>query len=181
LNAGDELDSYIPDFRPVMFNLQEVDLDSLLGGLTVKTALKAFKYALEGLRPHLGDIFKSLPHLPVDPKTRAFISRLLEYIIQVGGDAKAEDLEEELKSIESDISREVYVTIEEQILERGKIAGTIQDKQQVLLRLLAKKFGPLDDDSKRSIVNTKNGEKLDRAIDLILDADSIEEVLSPLR
>jgi len=56
LDAGEELDSFIPDFRPLMFNLQHVDLDMLLGGLTVKTALKAFKYALKGLRPHLGDI-----------------------------------------------------------------------------------------------------------------------------
>jgi hypothetical protein len=177
VNVEEELDCYVPDFRPVMFNLQKVDLDLLIGGLTVKTALKAFKYALKGLRPHLGEIIKSLPNLPVDPKTRAFISRLLEYIIQVGGDARAEDLKEELGSIESELSREVLMTIEEQILERG----TIQSKQQVLIRLLEKKFGPLDDDSKQCVLDNRDGEKLDSAIDLILDADSVQGVLSPLR
>ena len=185
VNAEEKLDYYVPDFRPVMFNLQKVDLDMLIGGLTVKTALKAFKYALKGLRPHLGEIIKSLPNLPVDPQTRAFISRLLEYIIQVGSDVKAEDLEEELEDIASDVSREVLMTIEEQLLERGKVAGkiegTIQDKQQILIRLLEKKFGPLDYDNKQCVLENRDGEKLDRAIDLILDADSVQGVLSPLR
>jgi len=185
VNAEEKLACYVPDFRLVMFDLQKVDLDTLIAGLTVKTALKTFKYALKGLREHLEEIIKSLPDLPVDPKTRAFISRLLEYIIQVGGDAKAEDLEEELESIESDLSREVMITIEEQILERGKAAGkiegTIQEKQQVLIRLLEKKFGPLDDDNKQRVLENKEGDELDRAIDLILDADSVEGVLSPLR
>jgi predicted transposase/invertase (TIGR01784 family) len=177
LDAGEELDSFVPDFRPLMFNLQNADLDMLLGGLTVKTALKAFKYALKGLRPHLGDILKSIPNLPVDSKTRTFISRLLEYIIQVSGEARVEDLEEQIRSVESDVSREVLMTIEEQLLERG----TIKEKQQVLIRLLQKKFGSLGDDDKQRILDNRDREKLDGAIDLILDADSVAQVLSPLK
>jgi predicted transposase/invertase (TIGR01784 family) len=177
LDAGEELDSFIPDFRPLMFNLQHVDLDMLLGGLTVKISLKAFKYALKGLRPHLGDILKSIPNLPADSKTRTFISRLLEYIIQVSGDARVEDLEEQIRSIESDVSREVLMTIEEQLLERG----TIKDKQQVLIRLLQKKFGPLGVDIKQLVLDNRDRDKLDSAIDLILDAESITEVLRPLK
>jgi len=77
------------------------------------------------------------------------------------------------------------MTLEEQILERGKIAGkiegTIQEKQQVLIRLLEKKFGTLDDDNKQLVLENRDKEQLDRAIDLILDADSVGEVLSPLR
>jgi hypothetical protein len=77
------------------------------------------------------------------------------------------------------------MTIEEQLLERGKVVGklegTIQEKQQVLIRLVEKKFGPLDDDSKQHILENKDRDKLDSAIDLILNGDSIEEVLSPLK
>lgn len=104
--------------------------------------------------------------------------------MNVGGDVTPEDLEEELQSIDSDISREVFMTLEEQILERGKVKGklegTIQDKQQILLRLLEKRFGTLDDDTTRIILGNKDRDKLDRAIDLILDAQSVEEVLEPL-
>ncbi len=69
------------------------------------------------------------------------------------------------------------MTIEEQILERG----TIREKQQVLIRLLEKKFGHLDNDNKQDILHNKDRDKLDSAIDLILDADSVTEVLRPLR
>ena len=49
------------------------------------------------------------------------------------------------------------MTIEEQILERGAIL----DKQQIL--------------------HDKDRDNLDSAIDLILDADSVTDVLKPLR
>ena len=48
-------------------------------------------------------------------------------------------------------------------------------------RLAEKKFGALDDDSRQTILTTKDPAKLDRAIDLILDADTVKEVLGPLR
>ena len=85
-------------------------------------------------------------------------------------------LEKEFQSVDSDISREVFMTLEEQIIERG----TIREKKQVLFRLLERKFGPLDEKNKQKVLNNSDKDKLDGAIDLILDADSIEEVLSPL-
>ena len=104
--------------------------------------------------------------------------------MNVGGDVTPEDLEEELQSVDSEISGEVLMTIAEQLMERGKVQGklegTILDKQQILLRLLGKKFGTLDDDAKKSILGNKDRDKLDRAIDMILDARSAEEVLKPL-
>ena len=68
------------------------------------------------------------------------------------------------------------MTLEEQIIERG----TIREKKQVLFRLLERKFGPRDEKNKQKVLNNSDKDKLDGAIDLILDADSIEEVLSPL-
>ena len=177
MDRAEELEAYIPGFETLMFNLQAVEMETLQGGIVFQITLWAFKHASKELRSHLGEMLVSVSKLPTDAKTKAFLSRLFEYILKVGGDFDVSVVEEELQSVESDISREVFMTLEEQILERG----TIRDKQQVLLRLLEKKFGPLDHDTKQSILNTKDGEKLDSAIDLILDADSIDEVLRPLR
>jgi predicted transposase/invertase (TIGR01784 family) len=180
-----ELKTYIPDFQALMFNLQTVDLESLQGGIAFQVALRAFKHAGKQLRSHLGEMLTSISKLPADATTKAFLSRLFEYILKVSGDFAVAVLEEEIRSVESDISREVFMTLEEQLIERGKVAGklegTIQEKQQVLLRLVEKKFGPLDRDNKQTILDNEDRDKLDNAIDLILDADSIEEVLSPLR
>jgi predicted transposase/invertase (TIGR01784 family) len=185
VDGTSELKAYIPDFQTVMFNLQSVDLGSLQGGIAFQVALSAFKHAGRELRSHIDEMLMSVSKLPTDAKTKAFLSRLFEYILKVGGDFNVAVVEEELQSVESDISREVFMTLEEQILERGKVEGklegTIRDKQQVLIRLLEKKFGPLDDKDKQSILDNKDRDKLDGAIDLILDADSVTEVLSPLR
>ena len=177
MEGTSELKAYIPDFQTLMFNLQTVDLESLQGGIAFQVALRAFKHAGKQLRSHLGEMLTSISELPPDAKTKAFLSRLFEYILKVSGDFAVAVLEEEIRSVESDISREVFMTLEEQLIERG----TIQDKQQVLLRLLEKKLGPLDGDNKQTILDNEDRDKLDNAIDLILDADSIKDVLSPLR
>jgi len=177
----EELNAYIPEFQPVMFNLQQMDLESLQGSMMFQVALSAFKHAVKDLRPHLVEMLKRVSALPIDAKSKAFLSRLFAYILKVGGDFEVQILKEELQSTGSEIPREVYMTLEEQILQRGKIEGTIMEKQQILLRLLKRKFGSLDDDNKQNILDNTDSEKLDSAIDLILDADSIEEVLSPLR
>ena len=184
VEVNNELKAYIPDFQTLMFNLQTVDMESLHGGIAFQVALRAFKHAGKELQSHLGEMLTSVSKLPDDAKTKAFLSRLFEYILKVGGDFDVAVVEEELQSVESPISKEVFMTLEEQILERGKVEGklegTIREKQQVLIRLLEKKFGPLDDDNKQNILDNKDRDKLDGAIDLILDAESVTEVMSPL-
>jgi predicted transposase/invertase (TIGR01784 family) len=184
-----DLKAYVPEFHTLMFNLRTVDLESVQSGIVFQLALRAFKHTGKELRSHLREMVVSISQLPVDSKTKAFLSRLFEYILKVGGDFEVTTVEEELRSVGSDISREVLMTLEEQILERGKVAGkiegtiqgAIQDKQQVLIRLIHKKFGPLDNDNKQRVLDSRDKEKLDSAIDLILDADSVDEVLSPLQ
>ena len=61
----------------------------------------------------------------------------------------------------------------------GKIEGEIKDKQQILIRLLANKFS-LEEAYRKRMLQTRDKERLDQAIDLLLDAASAEEVLEPL-
>ena len=117
---------------------------------------------------------------------RAFLSVLFRYIIYVNRDIEEEDIEEELRSRGSREMREAYMkmTIAESLREKGKLEGKIEgellDKQHVLLRLLEKKFGSIDETEKEKVINVRNRDRLDRAIDRLLDANSIEEVLQPL-
>ena len=109
-------------------------------------------------------------------------------------------LEKELRSLVSEELCEVYTTITEEIREKGKIEGEakgkregkfegiregklegeIQAKQHVLLRLLDKKFGYLDEADREKIRNARDRDKLGRAIYRLLDTELIEEVLQPL-
>ena len=121
---------------------------------------------------------------------------LFSYIISVGKDTTEKDIYEELQSKGSREVREVYMTIAERLRERGmvegkrrgkiegihegKLEGEILEKQHVLLRLLEKKFGGIDETEKEKVMNVRDRNRLDRAIDRLLDAKSIEEVLKPL-
>ena len=78
-----------------------------------------------------------------------------------------------------------YVTSWERIAEKkgkkeGKAEGERSDKQQVLTRLLERKFS-LEEAEREEIAQTESAERLDAAIDEILFATTKEEVLDKLR
>ena len=191
----DEFKSYIPDFKPLMLNLQHLDDKEIRGGIFYQAALKAFKYGAGNLGLHFGEILRSLLDLPDNEERKAFISVLFGYIISVGSETTEKDIYEDLRSKDLREVREVYMTIAERLRERGmvegkrrgklegihegKLEGEILDKQHVLLRLLEKKFGSIDETEKEKVMNTRDRDRLDRAIDRLLDANSIEEVLQP--
>ncbi len=84
------------------------------------------------------------------------------------------------------------MTLAERLIERGELEGELQgkregelegeirEKQHILLRLLEKKFGGLDRAEKDKVMHVRDGDRLDLAIDRLLDAKSIDDVLQPL-
>ena len=187
-----ELAAFIPGFSSLLIDLRERRNDPLNGSLQYQAALRALQHAVTGLRPHLGEILRLLAALPIEEEHRAFVSALLEYILRAGKDVEAGDLETELQRVSSEAVREVYMTLAEKLMEQGKaqgklegklegrLEGELEEKRQVLLRLLGKKFGRLPPSSRRRITDSRSREGLDRAIDLVLEVDSIELILKAI-
>ena len=195
-----DVKSYALDFEPVMVNIQQMDDDSLETGVIVGTALKTLKHSLGNLRPYLVPIFREVSALPMDEKNRTFLKMLLEYIIVGCKDIEERDVEKVFRSIESREAREAYMTLAEQLLQRGKregvlegkregilegkregmLEGKLRDKQEVLLQLLARKFGSVGEADRMKITESRDLDKLDRAIQGILSADTVTEILSAL-
>ena len=71
------------------------------------------------------------------------------------------------------------MTLAEQLIEQGIEKGEIIDKQNVLIKLISRKFGVLDSE-KTIIRETDSPEILDAALDIILFAKSKSEVISTL-
>ena len=63
--------------------------------------------------------------------------------------------------------------------EKMRSEGRVQDKQQVLVRQLSRKFA-LTDADRRRIEETENTELLDAALDEVVTAESKEQVLGKL-
>jgi hypothetical protein len=82
---------------------------------------------------------------------------------------------------------EAYMTIAEKLkkegieegLEKGIEEGKIQEKQQVLIRLLSKKYS-LTEQDKQHISSISDPDKLDLALDEIVVAETKEQVLKLL-
>jgi len=179
-----------------MVNLQQMGDQSLQGSVMVQMALKTLRYSLGNLRPYLVEILGSVSSLPMDEKHRAFLSQLLEYIIEGCKDIIKQDVEQAFLSIKSREAREVYMTLAERLIEEGKregkregrlegkregeLEGKLVEKQEVLLKLLTQKFGAVADADKRKITGTRDLNKLDQAIGLILKTETIAAVLRPL-
>ena len=64
--------------------------------------------------------------------------------------------------------------------EEGERIGRLDEKQEVLIRQMEKKFG-LTADERDRIQSTKDLDKLDSALDVILSAATKEEVLEKLQ
>jgi hypothetical protein len=76
--------------------------------------------------------------------------------------------------------REAYMTVAEQLMAKGERKGKLKDKQEVLLKQLAQKFGSISEADEKKIMETQDPDKLERALSLILKSESIEEILRPL-
>ena len=65
-------------------------------------------------------------------------------------------------------------------IEKGKEKGRVEGEHNTLIRQLDKKFG-LSDEEKDLVRRTDNLEKIEAALDEILDADTKEQVLAHLK
>ena len=80
------------------------------------------------------------------------------------------------------------MTLAEQLIEKGKtegkregeLEGKLLEKQEVLIHLLTQKFSAVMEADKRKIIETRDPDKLDQAIGLILKTETMAEVLKPL-
>ncbi len=72
------------------------------------------------------------------------------------------------------------MTVAEQLMAKGERKGKLKDKQEVLLKQLAQKFGSISEADEKKIMETQDPDKLDQALSLILKSESIEEILRPL-
>ena len=72
--------------------------------------------------------------------------------------------------------QESYMTIADELMEEGELKGKIEEKQQVLVRLLKRKFS-LSKEEEQRVLAVHDPDRLDSALDEIITAESKDEVL----
>jgi predicted transposase/invertase (TIGR01784 family) len=191
-----ELKPHIPAFQPVMVDLQAMEDHDFRGSKMIQAVLRTLKYSRENLPVHLVEILRGVLTVPMDEKHRVFVQRLLLYILEGCRDVDEQDVDRAILAIGSREVREAYMTVAEQLIARGKEEGKREGKlegkeegkregklegmQESLLKQLAQKFGAVSEEDKKKISETRDPDKLNQALGLILESQSIEEILRPL-
>jgi hypothetical protein len=173
----DELLPYIPDFEYILIDENSFD-DALL--LEVESAVGYFFYLdktnvkeREKAAERIIDVLKRV--IEKMPETYEILRR---YIIGLLAHRGVEIREVNEYTIER--RKPMLAQSMDELREEGKAEGELQSKQNVLIRLLSKRFG-LTEEETATIRACTSPEDLDNALDEILFAESKKQVLGNVR
>ncbi len=183
LNCSDKgLQKFIPDFSYILTDLREYSDSRIIEEVFKSNINKVMALLLkhmkeeEYLRKHITEIFSLVKNFFGDRKKDDIMSFIvyIYYTTEMGSDY----LRERLKVISPEGGDEVMTTAMK-LIQQGHKEGKLDDKQNVLIRLLDKKFG-LPAEDKNLILSINNPDQLDAALDEIITAESLNQVLAKL-
>ena len=162
-----------PEFRPLFIDLSRLaDAALALTSPATRAALLALRHAFKPALRDVQVIFGSASSDSLTETARGFLFALGTYLMRTSTEEENEAI---LEIITTPQEREVMMTIAEKLNQEG----ALRSKQEVLTRLLTKKFG-LTDDERLLIQRTNDPERLTAALDEILFAESKKLVLARL-
>jgi len=168
--------AFLPGSGYVLRNLRTMDI----GALSANAALRAGFIALR--REALGFLAEIAESLPAGGDLRR---QVLEYVLRVYN-LDLEDLSARLRDGGHDDMEALVGTIAETLLEqgearglaRGLAEGKAEGKAEALLRLARGRFGDVPE-ARADQVLSADAETLDRWLDALMGAGSLDEVFDP--
>ena len=150
--------------------------DKLFTQTALKIGLLIQKHIFdtENLKKHLKDYLLLGRLYYKHEKGIQFLESVLRYL-SYASDITYNDLEKSTRFLPEQ-GREIFMTLAEQLIEKGEII----EKQNVLIKLISRKFG-ISNSDEMIIKKTESPEPLDTALDIILFAESKSEVISVLK
>jgi hypothetical protein len=117
------------------------------------------------------DVMRSTPY----GRYKEFLEVLIRYILEVSEAEHQETVVKQIYAVNKKEVEKAYMTIADKLRKEGQI----QDKQQVLSRLLSKKYR-LTKEEKEKVSGVFDAKKLNLALDEIVVAETKEQVLKLL-
>ncbi len=193
IDSIDEKARHLLRFEPFFIGLQSYRDEQFTGSLKTVVALMVLKNLSRRLdRKAARNLIETMYRRPVPPHMKEFYNLCYtalslvkdeeEYELLLGEMEKAGYTEEEERAMtyaEAAEKRGIEKGKEEG-KEEGREAGRIEGEHKTLIRLLEKKFG-LSEEEKELVRSTEELEKIEAALDELLDAEMKEQVLVHLR
>ncbi len=176
------LHDYIPHVRYHLVDLSHYRDEQLKGGVIMQTALLVFKYIFRDELPErIHGIFGLLRTLEQHSEGIDYIRALLVYLTQATATDRLTEtqLRDAVTHHLIDQGEQLMMTIaqewEQRGEKRGKQLGKAEGEQQLLRRLLIRKFGRLPDEVERRLTEADT-EQLEQWADNVLFAQTLAEV-----
>jgi len=184
-NIGKSIKPYIPEFNYVLVDLTQIPNDEIEQKAEDTPFLMASLLLMKLVALHdIEEITKITVIISLSEEERIILILYLFYTLDVDQDtmqriAKELGGEELMPSLAEKLIKQGEERGKIEGEKRGEIKGTIKGKQDLLLRLLRRKFG-LSSSDEKMIRSVTDESKLDAAAEAVLDAKSKGEVLKLL-
>lgn len=180
IDCADERAAHLLRFQPVFVNLQSYKDELFTGSLRAVVSLMLLKNLSRRLdQQSARKLLDAMYANPVPYYLREFYYRCYEALFQVKSKEEIDMLFDEFDKAGYTEEKEKAMTFAEVLEQRGKEEGRVEGEHITLIRQLDKKFG-VSEEEKELVRQTKDLNKIEAALDEILDAASKAQVLAHL-
>ena len=177
-NIGESIKPYIPEFNYVLVDLTQIPNEEIEQKAKDTPFLMASLLLMKLVALHdIEEITKITVIISLSEEERIILILYLFYTLDVDQDT----MQRIVKELGGE---ELMPSLAEKLIKqgekRGEIKGTIKGKQDLLIRLLRRKFG-LSSSDEKMIRSVTDESKLDAAAEAVLDGKSKDEVLKILQ
>ncbi len=174
LHSEQEL-RHTPQFNASLYETAGRSAGEVRGGARFVAGVRLLQ-AYREIAKVLGDLVALVRDaLPPTSETRAFLTAMLEYAFRVSAEPR-DRLVEAVRQVQYRPAEEAMMTIAEQWKTEGKTEGKLEGKQAVLMRLIERKYGILEAE-RQLIQSTQESDKLDAALDAIIEETDKDSLL----
>ena len=185
-NIGESIKPYIPEFNYVLVDWTQIPNEEIEQKAKDTPFLMASLLLMKLVALHdIEEITKITVIISLSEEERIILILYLFYTLDVDQDTMQRIVkelggEELMPSLAEKLIKQGEERGKIEGEKRGEIKGTIKGKQDLLLKLLRRKFG-LSSSDEKMIRSVTDEVKLDAAAEAVLDAKSKDEVLKILR
>jgi hypothetical protein len=177
----------VPSFRALLYDVGSVHAEDVVAGRRFLATIVALQTARDFAPALMRLLVRLLKHAPLDPQWREFFESVLRYLLQALEPVQHPLLLQEIRRQHFHEGEDRYMTIADSLraegmqqgLQQGLRQGALRSKQQVLTRLIGRKYDITPEERAR-IESTTDAEALDRALAAIVDGESKHAVLRKL-
>ena len=176
--------THVPRFRPLLVDLARRKDSAFNGSVRTVVALLFLKYLSRRIdRAAAGVLLQAMHREPLTPELREFFQSCYRALAARKEAEEIAVLVEAAKSYGYPDTQEDLMTWEQEVKTKGRqegiSLGQLRDKQDVLIRLLDRKFG-IGEAERELIREVEDPVRLDAALDEILFAENRDAVLEKL-